>query len=162
MKNLFTKQEKIFILFLLGGIFFGSGIKLYKTYFPGQENYLSNVEKFTRTKKQIERKAQYIDSLLTSKKDEASALKFVGTVKRENKKQEKVAASIQAVEINTAGIDAFQRLPHIGPVLAQRIVDHRNQHGPFRSIEDICKVKGIGAKTFDLIKPHIFITPQHQ
>ncbi|MFZ5518118.1 MAG: ComEA family DNA-binding protein [Candidatus Zhuqueibacterota bacterium] len=160
MKDLFTKQEKIFILFLLGGILFGSGVKLYKTYFPTMPKYAYNVEKFSTTKKQIEEKAQYIDSLLAVKMENPPALKTVVSAKPESRKQEKGAATIQAVEINTAGVDGFKQLPHIGPVLAQRIVDHRNQHGPFRSIEDICKVKGIGKKTFDLIKPHIFITPQ--
>ncbi len=48
------------------------------------------------------------------------------------------------VNLNTADVAALDGLPGIGPVLAQRIVDHREQHGPFRSVEDLQDVAGIG------------------
>lgn len=53
------------------------------------------------------------------------------------------------LNINTANAGDFDRLPGIGPVLAQRIVDYRTQHGPFRDIKDLMKVPGIGPKKFD-------------
>jgi len=43
-------------------------------------------------------------------------------------------------------------LPGIGQGKAQAIVDYRNQHGPFRRIEDVLKVEGIGSGTLDKIK----------
>ena len=48
------------------------------------------------------------------------------------------------VNINTATAQDFENLPGIGPVMAQRIVDYRNEHGPFKSVEELTKVKGIG------------------
>ena len=48
------------------------------------------------------------------------------------------------VNINTAAVQDFESLPGIGPVMAQRIVDYRNEHGPFKSVEELTKVKGIG------------------
>jgi competence protein ComEA len=48
------------------------------------------------------------------------------------------------VNINTATADELEALPGIGPVLAQRIVDYREQHGPFRSVRDLLNVSGIG------------------
>jgi len=49
-----------------------------------------------------------------------------------------------AVSLNTADVATLDGLPGIGPVLAQRIVDHREQQGPFRQVEDLLDVAGIG------------------
>ncbi|HZB21405.1 MAG TPA: helix-hairpin-helix domain-containing protein [Blastococcus sp.] len=48
------------------------------------------------------------------------------------------------VDLNTAGVAELDALPGIGPVLAQRIVDHRSQQGSFRSVEELDDVPGIG------------------
>lgn len=53
------------------------------------------------------------------------------------------------VDINRAGNAELESLPGIGPVAAQRIVDGR----PYASVEDLLKVKGIGAKTLDRLRP---------
>ena len=67
------------------------------------------------------------------------------------------STSIAAVNLNTATKDELVVLPGIGPAKAQAIVDYRNQHGPFRSIDEIRKVKGIGEKLFISIKPELSI-----
>ena len=48
------------------------------------------------------------------------------------------------VDLNTAGVADLDALPGIGPVLAQRIVDHRSRNGAFRSVEELDDVPGIG------------------
>jgi competence protein ComEA len=48
------------------------------------------------------------------------------------------------VDLNTAGVAELDALPGIGPVLAQRIVDHRTRQGPFRSVVELDDVPGIG------------------
>jgi competence protein ComEA len=48
------------------------------------------------------------------------------------------------INVNTAAIDQLEELSGIGPVLAQRIIDYRTQHGPFRSLDDLLNVTGIG------------------
>ena len=48
------------------------------------------------------------------------------------------------VDVNRAGAPELDRLPGIGPVLARRIVEHRERNGPFRSIEELRAVRGIG------------------
>lgn len=48
------------------------------------------------------------------------------------------------VNLNTADVSQLDALPGIGPVLAQRIVDHRDQQGPFRDVQDLQDVAGIG------------------
>lgn len=56
------------------------------------------------------------------------------------------------VNINTADLDTLQKLPRVGPVLAQRILEFREKNGKFTSKEDLKKVSGIGDKTFERLK----------
>lgn len=56
------------------------------------------------------------------------------------------------VNINTADSTALDSLPGIGPALAQRIIDYRQQHGPFARLEDIMEVSGIGPGTFEKLR----------
>lgn len=58
------------------------------------------------------------------------------------------------VNINTASAKELDALPGIGEVLAQRIIDYRTANGPFQSVDDLVKVKGIGEKTLEKIKPY--------
>ncbi|MGW8223418.1 MAG: ComEA family DNA-binding protein, partial [Syntrophobacteria bacterium] len=53
------------------------------------------------------------------------------------------------VNINKASVDELSTLKRIGPSYAQRIVDYRQQNGPFEKPEDIMKVRGIGIRTFE-------------
>ena len=55
------------------------------------------------------------------------------------------------VNINTADADTLTALPGIGQVLAERIVAYRRQNGPFRAVEEIMKVEGIGEKKAEAI-----------
>lgn len=55
------------------------------------------------------------------------------------------------VNINTADADTLTALPGIGQVLAERILAYRQQNGPFRVIEEITKVEGIGEKKAEAI-----------
>lgn len=60
------------------------------------------------------------------------------------------------VNINRASAaELDQHLSGIGPTLAQRIIDYREANGPFRKIEDLCNVSGIGEKRFADIKDQI-------
>ena len=59
------------------------------------------------------------------------------------------------VDINRAGLTELVILPNIGPVIAVKIVEYRNMHGLFESIEDIKKVEGIGSGTFNAVRHYI-------
>ena len=61
------------------------------------------------------------------------------------------------VNINTASLTELQTLPRIGPKVAQRIINYRKEHGPFKRVEDIMKVRGIGEKTFLRIRDLITV-----
>ena len=53
------------------------------------------------------------------------------------------------VDVNTADVDELDTLYGIGPALAQRIIDYREEHGPFNSLEELLEVKGIGEATLE-------------
>jgi competence protein ComEA len=57
------------------------------------------------------------------------------------------------VDINTADAAALEALPGVGPAIAQRIVEHREQNGPFSSVDALTEVSGIGPATLEKIRP---------
>lgn len=59
------------------------------------------------------------------------------------------------IEINNATWVEWMQLTGIGEVTARRIVDDRQQRGPFQTIEDVQRVRGIGPKTMDAIRAHL-------
>jgi competence protein ComEA len=61
------------------------------------------------------------------------------------------------VNINTATLDQLESLPGIGPALGQRIIDYRQQHGPFKSVNDLTNVSGIGDKRLADLRPLITV-----
>ncbi len=61
------------------------------------------------------------------------------------------------VNINTASLEELQKLPRIGPEIAQRILDFRKENGSFKKIEDILKVRGIGEKVYGQLKDMITV-----
>ncbi len=72
------------------------------------------------------------------------------------------AAPKSKVNINTASAAELETLQRIGPKVAQRIVDYRTQHGDFKRVEELMKVRGIGQKLFDLVKERITVGPEPQ
>ena len=67
-----------------------------------------------------------------------------------------VAAS-GVVNINTADASQLSLLPRVGPKVAERIVAYRKDNGPFKKTSDLMQVKGIGAKTYELLAPHVTV-----
>lgn len=64
-------------------------------------------------------------------------------------------ASSGRVNLNRATAHELERVPGLGPVLAERIVDHRERNGPFREVEDLLDVSGIGEKKLAGLREYV-------
>lgn len=64
------------------------------------------------------------------------------------------------IDLDTASEDAIETLPRVGPALASRIVANRDSLGPFRSLDGLRRVKGIGPATITLIGPLVTFSRQ--
>ncbi|MCE7877203.1 MAG: helix-hairpin-helix domain-containing protein [Betaproteobacteria bacterium PRO3] len=67
------------------------------------------------------------------------------------------SAAFAAVNLNTATHDELVAVPGIGPAKAQAIVEHRNAHGPFASVDDLKEVKGFRAKLVEKLRPEFTV-----
>lgn len=62
---------------------------------------------------------------------------------------------VETVPLNQATAEELQDLPGIGPALAERIVAYRKEHGPFKSIEQLAEVKGIGQRKLETFRDRL-------
>ena len=76
-------------------------------------------------------------------------------------RQSVTVADVAHVDINHGSTEDLQRVPGIGPVLAERVIRYRQENGNFSSIRDIQNVKGIGVKRFARLEPYIRIDRKH-
>jgi competence ComEA-like helix-hairpin-helix protein len=70
---------------------------------------------------------------------------------------EPAGSSSGIVNINTADASQLALLPRIGEKVAQRIIEYRTEHGPFKKTTDLMQVKGVGAKTFDGLSAYVAV-----
>jgi competence protein ComEA len=67
-------------------------------------------------------------------------------------------SSTAVVNINTATQAQLESLPGLGAKAAERILEYRQKNGPFKKVEDLMNVKGIGEKSFLKLKPRLTVT----
>ena len=70
---------------------------------------------------------------------------------------DETAVNARRININSASAEELEALPGIGKVMADRIVQHRSQHGPFRRVEHVMMVRGISERKFLDIAPLIAV-----
>jgi comEA protein len=70
-------------------------------------------------------------------------------------------ASLGRVDLNQATVDDIDRLPGLGPTLAQRVIDYRRANGPFSTVDDLLSVKGIGPKKLARLRDLVVIRGDH-
>ncbi|MDY3868166.1 MAG: ComEA family DNA-binding protein [Pyramidobacter sp.] len=75
--------------------------------------------------------------------------------RRSKKTYSDASSGTDYVFINTADEEELQRLPGVGAVIAERIAEYRKTHGPFSSVEDLLKVRGIGEKNLQKMRKQL-------
>ena len=63
----------------------------------------------------------------------------------------------KSIDLNAASLEDLEKLPGIGPVLAERILAFREENKSFLEIEELQDVQGIGEKTFAKLEPYVFV-----
>jgi competence ComEA-like helix-hairpin-helix protein len=79
-------------------------------------------------------------------------IRDTGIVLQENQSIARADSTQTRININTADVSGLTKLPGIGKSIAERIIQHRNENGSFKRIEDIMNVRGIGVGRFNAFK----------
>lgn len=134
----FSKNEKIAVIFVLIVILSGTVIKFYLEVWSKPEKEIYNFDEFkNQLKIQITEDSIRLFSDTLQKNSDSSFSEFV------------------TIDINEAGLSEFEKLPGIGESIASKIIEFRNKEGKFKKTEDLKKVKGIGEKKFQNIQKYI-------
>lgn len=70
-------------------------------------------------------------------------------------KQTRKPLPADVIDINRASAEDFEKLPGVGAELARRIVEYREKSGPFKRVEDLLVIRGIGPKKWKGIRPYV-------
>ena len=145
--TLLTKQEKWVFVFLCTTLVSGYLIKYMK-----QRNMDDPVHIISKTEKEEFKQAALHAYSSQGIQDNETPNIAAGDATEKNIKDGE-----ELVNINTAVKQELMALPKIGPVTAERIIRFRDDFGPFQSIDDLAKIKGIGPKTLERLKTRIII-----
>lgn len=156
----FTETEIKVILFLAVGFLFGFVIKIYydnskseyKSYDYTQEDSLFNYYNNRAEKNLNDEKNRKEDKIVDSKEE---VLDFSST--RFEKKKSLPLPEEKSINLNDADLETLIRLPGIGQITAQKIIDLRSQKSKFENLEELMEVKGIGKVKFNKIEKFLYI-----
>ena len=147
--KLLISQEKTVFRILMGTALFGLIVRFVR------HNYFGNNE---RTLLSSQGSDSVIDDNQTPVSDKIIAVNHESTEEIDEQteiKKEEITGTQITININTVGKDELVLLPNVGPVTAERIIRYREDYGLFDSIDDLTRVKGIGPKTLEKLKPFV-------
>jgi comEA protein len=150
----FTKLESRAIILIIIAILVGTTIKIIKNQVTSNSFDFESFDKEFIYKTSIYQNFSNqspVDTLINSETTEETNIKKQEKGKKEQNLKEK------SININTATKDELVKLPGVGPSTAEKIIEYREKINGFKKIEDIMKVKGIGQKKFEKMKPYIFV-----
>ena len=161
----FTKQEQGIVLFLIFSLLVGVSVQLYNRFFRETSTVEINqefVDKFNAKSEKINSLQELYSPLEKEKviRENSTLASKEAQVKKQITIQnlpENNANEFALIDINSANEEELQIIPRIGPVLAERIIQYRQENGLFGRVEDLKQVKGIGKATFKKIVPYISI-----
>ncbi|MCF7832962.1 MAG: helix-hairpin-helix domain-containing protein [Candidatus Marinimicrobia bacterium] len=85
----------------------------------------------------------------------STEVRMKNTFQREDENREESALPNKPVNINTAGLMEIEALPFLGMERSKDIIQYRDKNGPFKSLDELTNISGIGAKTLEKLKPLI-------
>ncbi|MNW33747.1 ComE operon protein 1 [compost metagenome] len=146
------------MLFAIGGAR-SSGIEGWTPVTEKVAASIQNVAESPSEETKTDKKAAQAGNEVSNEGNKSIATDAAAIPDIEGSANEKASAGANAsdglIHINSAGLKELQNIPGIGEKKAQAILDYRNQHGAFSNVNDLTKVKGIGDKMLQKMKPHI-------
>jgi comEA protein len=94
------------------------------------------------------------DTVATAPRRNTTQRQPTATQARSSSSRKATPADLR-VNLNTATLEEFTALPGIGPAIAARIIEFRSENGPFRSVDDITNVRGIGQARLAELRPYL-------
>jgi comEA protein len=138
----FTKNEQRIFLFLSVVFLAGVSIRFYKAHFAAQP-----VPQFdyTALDKEFEERSRHLTTVSQGSEPANTA------------EPKRARAGGKKVNLNAATKADLLSLPGIGESIAEQILIFRDEHGTFSSLDQLKKIKGIGAKKFDRLRPFVVL-----
>lgn len=149
----FTKLESRAIILIIMAILVGTVIKIVKNQATSNSFDFESFDKEFIYKTSFYQTATDLvieDSTISGTTEDTHTKKNEKGKKEQNLKE-------KSININTATKEELVKLPGVGPSTAEKIIEYREKINGFKKIEDIMKVKGIGQKKFEKMKPYIFV-----
>lgn len=136
-----TDNERKALWFLVFVVVSGSGVRLWRSKTPPVPAAEANA---------LARQLARVDSARTARKSPGPARTRQSATRRA---VEPPAGDSQPVDLDRASAADIERLPGIGPALAQRIVAHRDSAGAFGDLAALCDVRGVGPALTERLRP---------
>ena len=159
-----SKSERISVSVLIVMAFCTGGLTLFWSPEPqySEEEYAKLEKMFEHKSRELKQDRDVILARYEPLENKSEVVKMerqpemvlTDTIPPPTKETESNTAG-NLVDINAASASELQKLPGIGPAYSKRIVEWRNENGPFTSIDQLLEIKGIGEKRLANIKPLI-------
>ena len=85
----------------------------------------------------------------------SSDISMKDTFQREDESRKESKIPTEPVNVNTAGLMEIEALPFLGMERSKDIIEYRDKNGPFKSLDELTNISGIGPKTLEKLKPLI-------
>ena len=156
----FSKGDRIAIILLLNLIVVSGGIFIFMNKFTFTDAvYRDQSEEVQKDFVQFDNNLEVIEPLKEESTDNNKSPSTPHKSKKENKQKLELG---QTIDINLASASTLTRIPGIGDVFAERIIEYRNSLGGFASLEQLYEIKGITVNKFSKVLPYLVLQKKHK